>query len=716
MIRVLRRVAAAAAIAASGVCSGAPAAVADPESPPATIAWMDWSAEAFARAASERKPILLYVAARWTRTTLWMNQKVLTDPEVIRLANEKWIPIRVDRDRRPDIDFRYQLAVETLNPGHAGWPLVVFLMDTGEALFGASYLSAEDRFERRGLRYLLERNANMAKAGPDFRPGARALVKLAFDKEIEASRPAAILPEIVDSVAGAALESIDAELGGFGPPPRYLPPHVLELAATISQRRGDGANREALVRTLDGIERGAIYDRIGGGFHRLAIDRAWRMPEFEKLLSYNAGLLQSFILGWQATGREDLRRAAERTVDYLVGPLADPAGGFYVAQWAAASADEPKGLHYAWTAEEFKRLVPESLSRTADVLFEVRPEGERALGPPPRSLLYLAMSREEAARRLQTTVESVLKDEESILRALAGGRATREPLPLERAIYVDSTSAAVVALLEAHRSLQREDARAAALKALDRLVESVPQGRPLLHRVQPPPDPKVDPPLALDHMMLARAAIEGYEATGEARWLAAARGLVDRAVSLFWDAQLGGFFDVAADPAARGYLAIRRRVPGDTAYPSLNSLAARVLDRLWLHTGEAPYRSRSEACLKALIAITGKLSLQDAGLALALESHLTPPARYVIVGPADDEAARGLWITAGGLFDPGKVVQRLVPGRDDTTLERLGLRRSDTAYAVICRGERCAEPVRDSAALKRAAAPPPGGATEDARR
>ncbi len=674
-----------------------------PTGPPDTsrpIQWLEWSSEAFARAAAESKPILLNVQARWSRASLWTDEKTFTDPEVVRLVNEKWIPVRVDRDRRPDIDSRYQIAVEAINDEGAGWPLTGFLFDSGEILYGGSYIRLEDRIRGKwGLRTLLGRVAELYATKRETYVVSRALANAAFEREKGAARAPEISPALIDEIGKEMLRLFDREHGGFGPSPRYLTPYAVELAATIQHRSQDPAMLDAMLGTLRGMEQGAIYDRLSGGFHRLATDAAWRLPEFEKLLSLNAPILLDYLLAYEATSDVDLRIVAEKTTDYLLGPLRDPAGGFFVGQWAASSWEEPKGLYYSWAAEEYGKTVPAGREQLGGALFNITPQGEFILGPPPRSLLYLAMSRKDAAGKIGSTEAAARAGEAEILEALSRARASRQAPPVERAIYVDSCSSAVIALLEAHQVLGRDDARDGALAALDRLLAAVPQGAPLQHRVFPPPEAGYDPTLAQDHMMLARAALSGYETTGRKKYLASARDLVERAVALFWDGEGGGFFDIAVGPNAPGYLSIRRRQKTDTAYPSLNSMAARVLDRLALLTGEKSYHTRAESCLKSAIPMVRKPTVTDAELGLAIESHLRPSTRYVVVGREDDAKAGELTAAARLLFDPGKIVTRLEIGRDDEEIARLGLEKG-AAYAVICRLDRCSAPARDVSSLK----------------
>jgi uncharacterized protein YyaL (SSP411 family) len=219
--------------------------------------------------------------------------------------------------------------------------------------------------------------------------------------------------------------------------------------------------------------------------------------------------------------------------------------------------------------------------------------------------------------------------------------------------------------------------------------------------------PGEDPPLAQDHFMLARAALAGYEDSGDRTYLRAAHDLVERAHALFWDATEGGFYDVVEDPNAPGYLVVRRRLFNDRGYPSLNALAASVLDRLALHTGEQRFREQATICLQVLLKHSQRLALNDAALALAIEAHVRPPTRYVVVADGDDARAAALRSAAWKVFDPGKVVVRLRPGADDDILARLKLKKRSDPYAVVCRGDVCGKPIEDPAGLAAPPAPEP---------
>ncbi len=424
-------------IIAAAVCLAAllPALAAEGEPAPAPepaprIHWLPWSDETFAKAKSEDKPILVDIRAPWSRASLYMDQVIYADPDVVRLIGERWIPVSVDRDRRPDIDVRYQLAVFVVARGENGWPLTLFLQPDGQILFGGTFIPLEDRMQKAGMRSLLDKISALYGRHPEAAQGTLEVVKMGFNRTDSPHRPPEITPAVIEEVGRNLISSLNQEYGGFGNGARLPKPFALELAATLYHRTKDKALLDVLTTTLDGMERGAIHDRVAGGFHRMTSDPAWRIPEFEKLTTYNATTLESYLTGFQATGDPTYRITASRTVDYMLATLADPDGGFYVGQAAAGSGTEPVGLPYSWTGEEFAGAVPQGREKLAKMLFNVTKEGEIRLGDPPRNLLYLVMSRDEAARRLGMSVDAVREGEAAILEALAAVRARRAMPPV----------------------------------------------------------------------------------------------------------------------------------------------------------------------------------------------------------------------------------------------------------------------------------------------
>ncbi len=663
--------------------------------PPAAIRWRTWSEEAFAEAARDRKPIFLFISADWTRASQFIDETIFVDPEVIRLANERWIPIRVERDRRPDIDLRYRLAASAILEQPVGWPLLAMLSEAGEILYGRSYIPLEDRRSGPGLRSYLSVGAERYLRNRGSAESYRPFVSRAFGTEERLQRPPEIRSGMLDEIAAGMLKALDRINGGFGEAPRIVHPFALDLAFTMYHRREDPAMLEAVILTLDAMERGAIHDRVGGGFHRTTTDPAWRRPVFEKLVNYNATILRAYATAWRLTGDEVHRRTAERTLDWILGTIVPGGTAFRVAQSASAGGQDVKGIYYAWTLADFDAAVRTELRSLAHALFEVTETGDLSLGDPPRNLLFLPAVRSEVARRIGIEPGALREGEETLIGDLAAARARRTGPPMDPAAYVDSTALVAHALIEAGALLGREDARRAGLAALDGILAAMPAEGGMMHRLVPAPDPTVDAILAQDHLMAALALAAAFEETGDRKYLDGAVDLVGRARTLFRDPSAGGYFDAPSGHEGPGYMSFRRRLHDDTGYPALNALGALVHERLALLTGDASHRSDAEACLKAIISTTGAADHRQAGLGLALDAHLRPPTRYVVVGPEASPAVDGLTRAARAVFDPGKRVVRLRPGMDDEAIAALGSDGTEAPYVVACAGSRCSAAARE---------------------
>lgn len=674
--------------------------------PADAIQWNDFKPESFALAVKENKPILLFIATGWTKASAYIDEMIFTDPEVVRLVKERWIPMRIERDRRPDVEFRYRIAVSTVLGERVGFPLIALLSKEGEVLYGKSFIPLDDRRDGPGLRSFLKVGAERYASKPNSPAGYRPFIQEALARESRPKRSREIAPALIDEIVHGLVSRLEPEFGGFGSPPKVPNPFALEFAATFYHRHDDPAALDAVTRTLDGMEAGAIYDRIAGGFHRITNDAAWRRPMFEKMLNYNGTLLSAYVTGWQATGNDDYRSVANRVLDWILATLSDPGGGFHTAQLSIAGPADGKDLYYTWSKEEFDATVPARWLTLAHNLFNITAEGDLVLGDPPRSLLFMKMSRAEAASTAGIDGKALRQAEAEILSALGTARARRPPLPVDGAIYVDSTAIVAAALFQAGVVLEREDAMRAARAAVDRILAAIPADGPMRHRLHPAPDPAIDAPLAADHMQAAWALLAGFESTAERRYLDGARDLVQRARELFWDTEAGGFFDTVAEAVGFGYASNRMRLNDDSGYPALNALAARVLDRLWLHTGDKTYHEAAALCLKVVIGTAEEPDHRHSSLGLALDAHLRLSTRYVIVGPAGDPLAADLTRAARKVFDPGKIVERLDAGSEaqKAVLAALGT-PADGVYAVACAGTKCSAPVRDVAAVAAMRAP-----------
>ncbi|TMK82089.1 MAG: thioredoxin domain-containing protein, partial [Actinobacteria bacterium] len=324
------------------------------------VDWYEWGPEALERARDEDKPILLsigYSACHWCHV---MAHESFEDPATAAFMNEHFIPIKVDREERPDVDAVYMDAVQAMT-GHGGWPLTAFLTPSGEPFYGGTYFPPEDRHGLPGFPKVLaaideawrERRDRITEDGTKL---TQALSRGLAMTESHDPLTDAILTDALRSIA----RTFDPEWGGFGPAPKFPQPSTLEFLLHMHQRGHPDALHMATT-TLDKMAAGGIHDQVGGGFHRYSTDERWLVPHFEKMLYDNAQLARLYLHAWQVTGEPRYRSVVQDTLTYLMRDLRHPAGGFFSSQDADSEGIE--GKFYVWSWDELVEVVGEPDAR-----------------------------------------------------------------------------------------------------------------------------------------------------------------------------------------------------------------------------------------------------------------------------------------------------------------------------------------------------------------
>jgi hypothetical protein len=605
------------------------------------VDWYPWGEEALTRAREEDKPILLsigYAACHWCHV---MEHESFEDERTAALMNEHFVPIKVDREERPDLDSVYMDAVVSLT-GHGGWPMTVFLTPSGEPFFGGTYYPPEPRHGLPSFQQLLQAIADAwQERRADIDRDAGTIVE-SLRTVAKASREPLTSSLLTDAVRGLR-QQFDPVWGGFGTAPKFPPSSVLEFLL----RRGE---LEMTTKTLDSMALGGMYDLVGGGFHRYSVDREWLVPHFEKMLYDNALLVPVYLHGWLVTGNGRYRGVAEETIDYVLRELRLPEGGFASAQ--DADTEGVEGLTYTWTEQD--DIPRELLQPFEHDRFILRGE----LDPDLRARLLA-----ERERRPQP-----LRDDKAI--------ASWNGLTL-------------AALAEAGRRLERPDlvdaARALAEFILGPL--SGPEGR--LYRTWRAGQAKHGGVLE-DYADVANGLYELHVATGELRWLDEARRLAQLAVELFADAEEGGFFLTPVDGER---LVTRKKDFDDNPTPSGNSMLAYVLLRLARIWGDADLERHAVGVFRYVARALPSAPSFFGHALTALDLHFSPPREIAVIGPPDSEVARA----ALEPFDPNAVVA-FGPSEDVPLLQ--GKDYVDGRPAVyVCENFACQAPVTEAAAL-----------------
>ena len=675
------------------------------------IQWHEWGPEAFAKAEREDKPVLLDIGAVWCHWCHVMDRESYEDATLAPLINERFIAIKVDRDERPDVDSRYQAAVQAIS-GQGGWPLTAILTPDGRPFFGGTYFPRHDRYGRPGIERLLLTMADAWSLRRSEALESAASVFAAIEHgEAFAGRSGSLSEAITDKLIASAVAQFDPHHGGFGAQPKFPHPAALDLLLDAAARKGNAKAREVALVTLTRMADGGIYDHVGGGFHRYSVDERWVVPHFEKMLYDNAGLLANYAHAYQSFPFPVFSTVVQQTVAWMDAWLSDrERGGFYGSQDADMTLDDD-GDYFTWTREEAAEVLSAEELEVAGEYYDVGELGDMHHNPA-KNVLHVKTPADALAKKLRRQPEQVAELLASARAKLAAARQERPTPYVDRTIYTGWNAMAVSAYLQADAVLAVPGARAFALKTLDRILHDAwSEAEGLAHVVayaDTQPGERIAGVLD-DYALLVHAALDGWERTLELRYYQAASALVDRMMREFYDHTGGGFFDTAHDPQAIGALSARRKPLQDTPTPAGNPTAAAALLRLHALSEQAELRDRAEDTLEAFAGIVEHFGLYAGSYGLALERLLGAPQQIVVVGEdaaadALEAAAReGYAVTRTVLRVPREVLREgSLPPVLRETITQLPQLREGGSFAVVCRGTECLPPVQDVAALRAA--------------
>ncbi|HMD96305.1 MAG TPA: thioredoxin domain-containing protein [Terriglobia bacterium] len=678
------------------------------------VHWLEWGDEAFARAQREDKPILLDIGAVWCHWCHVMDRESYENHAVAEVINQHYVPVKVDRDERPDIDARYQMAVSALT-GQGGWPLTTFLTPEGKPFYGGTYFPPDDAMGRPGFKRVLQSIAhNYQTHRTEIWSSADQIAQAMssfekFGKEGQQGQKGKTADEaVVDSIIHSAGRMFDRQHGGFGSAPKFFHPGALELMLDAYLESRQEWLRSAVTVTLEHMGRGGVYDQIGGGFHRYSVDERWIVPHFEKMSYDNAALLVDYLRAYQITGEDFFREIALGTVAFIRTVLSSSEGGFYASQDADYSLEDD-GDYFTWTLEELRAALNEREAEVAAQYYHVEERGEMHHNPA-KNVLFIDQPIEAIAARLTLEPQEV---EETLAAAKIKLRAARAQRPtpyVDTTLYASWNGMMISAFLEAYKVLgpvwDDDSVRATALQALERMLAvAYDPAKGMYHSV-------VDGNAQIeglldDQVFMITALLDAYEVTGRRAYYDRALELMETTVRRFWDAEAGGFFDTAKDLSDRqGVLNVTRKSFQDSPTPAGNSVAVLALDRLASLADRADFREKAKVTLDLFAAKAPDYGIFAAAYGLALVNHLRAPLDVVVIGTAEEARTRELLTAAYHAplagkrvfsFEPAQVNADDLPKGFAATLPHLPL--DGEPVALVCSGASCQPPVHTGTAL-----------------
>ncbi len=612
------------------------------------VDWYPWGDEAFARARALDRPIFLsvgYSTCHWCHV---MEHESFESPAVAEALNASFVPIKVDREERPDVDRVYMTYVQATT-GSGGWPMSVFLTPTLEPFFGGTYFPPDNRYGRPGFLALLghlaeawrKDRARIAEAGTNAIGQLRQFLEMGG----EAAEPGA---ELLDKVYLPLRRGFDAEHGGFGQAPKFPRPAALEFLFAYYDRTKDEEALAMAVKTLRAMAAGGMNDQLGGGFHRYSVDERWFVPHFEKMLYDQAQLAVAYLEGFQITRDPAFAAEARKILDYVLRDMRDSEGGFYSAEDAdsAASAAEPEqkyeGAFYLWTHAEVERILGQPAAGMFSMRYGLAADGNVRDDPHGefggKNILAVRREIEAVARVYEVSEEEARRTLEESRERLLIARASRPRPHRDDKILTAWNALMISAFALGGRVLDEKayaQAAASAARFVLREMYDADSGA-LLRRWRA--GAAAIPGFLDDYAFLMLAVLDLYEMDFHFGWIDVARRLGSRMIVRFEDRARGGFFSTAeGDPN----LLLRIKEDYDGAEPSGNSAAVTGLLRLAALTGEGEFGKLAE---RALAALAPRIAAQPQAsplLAAAAELHLRPPRQIVLAGDASAPAMRG---------------------------------------------------------------------------
>ena len=650
------------------------------------IHWYAWGDDAFAAARAADKPILLDIGAVWCHWCHVMDGESYEHPAIAEYLNAHFVCIKVDRDERPDVDARYQRAVQALTR-QGGWPLTAFLTPEGQVFYGGTYFPPDGKYGRPGFQSVLAAVLDAWRSRRQQLDGQALEIRRAVEQDGGDAVPGELSPGVLDAGVDLMLRAFDPVNGGFGGQPKFPHPAALGL---LLQRWWDDPRpelRRVVDRTLEGMARGGIHDHLGGGFHRYSVDAEWIVPHFEKMSHDNSELLRVYCDACAALGTEAYAEVGRGIVRWVREVMADPDGGYAASQDADVGLDDD-GDYFTWTRDEAAAaLAPDELAVAAEY-YDIGTAGEMHHNPA-KNVLYAAVPVERIAARLG-------RGDADIARLLAAAQAklrsarARRPAPfVDRSRYANWNAMLASALLRAAPVLDDSRAGEHALATLRRLRAESPE------RDAVPHTPGGLTGLLEDQVQAAAAALDAYEATGDDAWLTWAEAIAAR-VWRDYRAPDGGLVDRAGSAGA-GLLSARVKPIEDAPTPSANGVAGVLLSRLAELTGDPTWRDRTAELLRTFAGRAGELGLHGATYLSAVDWYLSPATHLVVVGPADDPVARDMHRDALRTYAGRRVVQRVIgqPVRPLPPALRGMLTGGPRTAGYACRAASCTVPATE---------------------
>ncbi|MFA5952156.1 MAG: thioredoxin domain-containing protein [Hyphomicrobium sp.] len=642
------------------------------------VKWHIWGADTLAKAKAADKPILLsigYAACHWCHV---MAAESFEDVQTAALMNDLFVPIKVDREERPDIDSIYQSALALLGQ-HGGWPLTMFLTPEGEPFWGGTYYPPESKYGRPAFRDVLKRVADVYRQQKETVGNNTRILRDGLRKLSEHSSDSILTLDTLNEICLKVAEFIDPVEGGLGQAPKFPQSPVMAFLWRGYKRTGNAKLRDGVLLTLDRMSQGGIYDHLGGGYARYATDSSWLVPHFEKMLYDNTQLVELLTWAWQETKSPLYAARVSETIGWMLREMRLEGGAFAAA--LDADSDHEEGKFYVWRAAEVDAVLG-----PASDLFKAHYDVHRIGNWEGRTIL----NRSEKPDIMDMEIEARLAAAREKLWMVREGRVRPGR---DHKVLADWNGLAISALVLAAEAFSRGvwlDAAKQAFAFVSARM-TTPDAR-LLHSWC---DGRTHPGTLDDYAAMCRAALALHQATGKELYLEQAETWVEAVNTHYLDGERGGYFLTPGDAPD---VVVRIRSALDNATPSGNGMLLEVFATLYYLTGKPAYREMVDGQIGAFAGEEVRNAIPLASLLSGMDFFLNGVQIVIRAG----QGIEALLKAVHECCVPNRILSVLAPGQDcaEGHPARGKISVGELATAYVCIGESCSLPMTDPHILK----------------
>jgi uncharacterized protein YyaL (SSP411 family) len=682
----------------SARCEDAPANLLINESSPyllkhATnpVNWHPWGEEAFTLAREKGKPVLLsigYLTCHWCNV---MEEESFSDPQVAALINDVFIPVKVDREERPDIDQIYMKACHLLSPS-CGWPLTLFLSPEGKPFYAATYIPKENRFGRLGLLELIPRVKELWSQERESVLKSADSINAAIISSTIQLPGGDMAPSFLDTSFQVFSQDFDSRFGGFGRNAKFPKPLNLLFLLRYWHRTGDKEALAMVEKTLTAMRQGGIYDHLGYGIHRYTTDSMWRVPHFEKMLYDQALLIMAYLEAYQATTKKKYAETAKEILDYVLQYLTSKEGGFYSAE--SADSDGEEGKFYLWSAAEIRKALNPQEAAAASRIFNISEDGN-----------YVdPVADEKTGKNILFTGEldsDSVAEYKTIRKKMLAARNSRLRPELDDKVLTDWNGLMIGALAKGAQILNQPEYGEAAKRAARFILLNLRSSdEKLLHRWR---NGRAGiAATAADYSFMTWGLLELYGWDFDTYWLQQALGLTTILIKNYWDDKLGGFYLTEIDEKS---ILPRIKESIDTSLPSSNAVSIYNLLRLSRLTGSTVFEEKAEKISRLLSSSVKNSPLAFPMLLSALDFALAPSQEVVIVGRQDTADTQEMLKILRINYFPNAVILFKPAGEQPSPIDSYAhfvefmYAIDNKATAYVCTNFKCNFPTTDPAEM-----------------